>query len=486
MGTPWPAPLPDEQIDGRGPNYALRRAIVLLAVVAVIGVGAAWFIGRGGDDKGSGDGSGPHWNTIVLQDPDTGTITLSDAAGEESDSFQTDLKGLLDVGLGNRLVVGVAGEASTEGLGVIDLDDGKVTELQVESDGISRLDTSAYLLASNGPRDPLALVDVDAAEVIDLLDLVDADAPIVDPSSVRIDPEHSHVAFTELSELETVLVDLDTHKAVPLAGSLVDIASGSVLTITNRGQTSLVDLYGFDGQRIGTVETDAAAGALLLDEKTALVVTRAGGLVRVDFDDESVDEVGTVAEQLSVDESADRGTVAAGGDTTGDQVELVRSVVPVLDRTRLVVLGQAGMVIIDIEGTVIAADRVTDPLVPVVVTSADRCVLIGALDAEQTLWDTSDGKRIETFDPGFMTGRSADGCTVTYAEKPSGGSTSSDQTRLLGPDVDRSVTGQLGAVAPDGSAAVGLGDDGAFVVDAATGDQVDLQVDTLFAVFTER
>jgi hypothetical protein len=116
--------------------------------------------------------------------------------------------------------------------------------------------------------------------------------------------------------------------------------------------------------------------------------------------------------------------------------------------------------------------------------STDRCVVIGAFDAEQTLWDLSDGSRIETFDPGFMTGRSADGCTVTYAERATGGDAA--QGRFVGPDVDRTVDGELGAVAPDGSAAIGRDDDGAFVVDAESGDRVELPVDTLFGVFTDR
>ena len=118
-------------------------------------------------------------------------------------------------------------------------------------------------------------------------------------------------------------------------------------------------------------------------------------------------------------------------------------------------------------------------------TSADRCVLIGAFDAEQTLWDTSDGTRIETFDAGFMTGRSADGCTVTYAERAVDGARQR-ATRLVGPDLDRSIDGELGAVARDGSAAIGRDDDGAFVIDAESGDRVDLPVDSLFAVFADR
>jgi hypothetical protein len=490
MGSPWPAPASDEQIgDGRGPNYALRRVVVLVVVVALIGAGAASLLRRGGDDQNGGGTAGTQWNTVVLQNAKSGELTLTDATGQEVDSFPTDMMGLLDVGLPGRLVVGIAGQAATDGLGVVDLHDGTVTQLAVQSDGISRLDTSAYLLASGGPKDPLGLVDVSAGKVIDLLALVDSDSPIVNPSLVRIDPEHSHIAFTELSDLETVLVDLDTYKSVSLAGSLVDIASGSVLTITNRGQTSLVDLYGFDGKRVGTVETDAAAGALLLDDTSALVVTRAGGVVSVDFGKESVDELGSVADQLQGTATTSDGTTATDGTSTANDgaVELVRAVVPVLDRTRLLLVGKAGVVIIDLKGAVIAADRLVDPVVPTNITSADRCVVLGAVDAEQTLWDTSAGSRIKTFDPGFVAGRSADGCTITYTEQPAGASSGGQQqTRLVGRDVDRSVDGQLGAVAPDGTAAIAQNADGAFVIDAASGDRVDLKVDTLFAVFTDR
>jgi hypothetical protein len=485
MGTPWPAPLPDERV-GRGPNYALRRAIVVLVVLAIVAGAVAWFVRRGDDDNDAGATSGDDWNTVVLQNEATGEITLTDAEGAEGESYPTDLTGLLDVGLADQLVVGVAGEPAAQGLGVIDLGDGQVTELEVESNGISRLDNSAFLLASNGPRDPLALVDVAAGEVIDLLAFVDNSDPIVNPALVRIDPQHTHVAFTELGELETVLVDLEARDSVSLAGSLVDIASDAVLTITNRGRTSLVDLYGLDGERIGTVETDAAAGGLLLDGRSALVVTRAGGLVRVDFDDENADEIGSVAEHLTSDDVVGDGSVPADetNDTDDQQVELVRGAFPVLDRTRLVIVGEAGVVFIDVEGTVIASDRVSNPSVQAGVMSTDQCILVGAFDAEQTLWDTSDGSRIETFDPGFMTGRSADGCTVSYAERAAAGDT--EKSRLVGPDVDRTVDGELGAVAPNGSAVIGRDDDGAFVVDAESGDRVELPVDTLFGVFTDR
>jgi hypothetical protein len=488
MGSPWPAPLPDEQMAGRGPNYTLRRAIVALVVIAIVGAAAAWIIRREGDDDADDAGNEDHWNTVVLQNDRTGELSLVDAEGVELETFPSKLMGLLDVGLADRLVVGVAGDPATDGLGVIDLDSGEITELVVESDGISRLDTSAYLVASNGPRDPLGLIDVAAGEVLDLLQFVDTDDPIVDPSLIRIDPEHSHVAFTELGELETVLVDLATDESVSLAGSVVDIASDAVLTITNRGLTSLVDLYGFDGERIGTVETDSAAGGLLLDDRSALVVTRAGGLVRVDFDDESVDDVGSVADQLTTEATDGDDSVPADDNPQADdeQLELVRGLVPVLDRTRLVVLGEGGMVIIDVDGTVLASDRSESPRAPEPVTSADRCVLIGAFDAEQTLWDTSDGSRIETLDAGIMTGRSADGCTITYLESPLGGGDAAAAARLVGPDVDRSVEGELGAVAPDGSAAMGRNEGGAFVVDADSGDLLDLDVDTLFAVFTDR
>ena len=459
---------------------------MVLVVLALVGGGAGWFLGRGGDDGADGT-RGKQWNTLVLQDGQTGEITLSDAEGAAVDSFPADMTGLLDVGLSNRLVLGVAGSPSTDGLGVINLDSGEITELKVPGDTISRLDTSAYLLASGRLGDSVALVDVAGGEVIDLFGFADTADPAINAALVRIDPQHSHLAFTELGQLETVLIDLDTQQSVSLAGSLVDIAQQVVLTITNRGQTSLVDLYGFDGERIGTVETDAAAGGLVLSDRSALIVTRAGGLVRVDFDDEKVDEIASIAEQLGAAGAASSATVATDGEAAGGgQDELVRSVVPALDRTRLVVLGDGGIAIVDLEGKVVAADRVASAAIPGDVTSADRCVLIGAPDAEQTLWDTSAGTRIETFDPGLATGRSTDGCTITFTEQPAGGSTAADVTRLVGPDVNRSIEGLLGAVAPDGSAAAGWDSAGAFVIDAESGDRLELPTSAVDGAFIER
>ena len=94
---------------------------MVLVVLALVGGGAGWFLGRGGDDGADGT-RGKQWNTLVLQDGQTGEITLSDAEGAAVDSFPADMTGLLDVGLSNRLVLGVAGSPSTDGLGVINLD----------------------------------------------------------------------------------------------------------------------------------------------------------------------------------------------------------------------------------------------------------------------------------------------------------------------------------------------------------------------------
>lgn len=462
MGSPWPAPQADDQIDsGPQPNYLLRRAVVVLVTVALVGGAAVWFVRRGDDGADSGAQVGAEWDTVVLQASD-GEVTLVEPAGDEIESFPADQMGLFAVGLEGRVVLGVADDPSVNGLAIMDLDDGEVTEVTVAADGIARLDTSSYLLASNGPSDPLELVDPATGTVTDLRTFAGAADPIVNSSLVRIDPGHTHVAFTELSELDTVLVDLETSMAVSLAGSLVDVADGVVLAATPRGQTTLIDLYRFDGERIGTVETDAAAGGMLLDGSSAIVVTRAGGLVRVDFDDESVEELGSVTDQADA---------------------VVSGVVAVADRSRLVIVGDAGMAIVDREGAVLADDR-TESTAIGAVTSADRCVLVGGFDVEQTLWDTTDGTRIETFDPGFITGRSVDGCTITYTERAGGGQDA--RSRFVGLDVDLSADEPLGAVAPDGSTAIGRDGDRAFLLDAATGDRTDLPVESLFAVFVQR
>ena len=204
-----------------------------------------------------------------------------------------------------------------------------------------------------------------------------------------------------------------------LAGSLVDLADDAVLTITKRGTTSLVDLYGVDGERIGTVETEAAAGGLLLDGRSALIVTRAGDLVRVDFDDESVDEVASIAEHLTPTTPRPTTRPPKTSSRPTRQPRAVRTVVPALDRTRLIVVGQAGAVVIDVEG----ADRVRADRRCNVAARDDQCRSLCADRRVRRRADTvgPDGRHpIETFDAGFMTGRSADGCTVTYAEGADG------------------------------------------------------------------
>ena len=89
MGNPWPPPSADDEHYGSGrdrPNYALRRAIVAVVVLALVG-GGLWFTFRGDDSGDDGaDGGTRSWDVVVVQRADgvarilLGNVTRPQAA----------------------------------------------------------------------------------------------------------------------------------------------------------------------------------------------------------------------------------------------------------------------------------------------------------------------------------------------------------------------------------------------------------------------
>ncbi len=442
MGNPWPPPAADDHTYGAGrrqPNYAMRRAIVAVAVVAVV-AGGLWFaLGRDDADEQSSAGGARGWDTVVLQRTD-GSIAVVDREGEELATATTDLVGVTDIGLTGKVLLGLGGDPASDGVGVLTLEDGSIDEIDVAFDQFRRLGRTSLLIAYEPTGTGLELVDAASSATIDLLALAEADDPLADALSVRVDDEGTHVAFTELRSRETVVVDVTERTGVSLPGALADLGFDRVLTSTNRGDTVLLDLSEVTGDRVGTVETAPILGAMLVDESRAVVVTADGVVSMVDFGDESVDEVARLSGVLPL---------PPGTDVTTDP-EVIDGAIVVAGRSRLALFGQRFVAFVDETGTLVRSvdvpNRVEVFLDPV---STDQCLSVGEVGGPYTLLDARTGAIVTSFDDGSLMGASEDGCVVAFRAT---GSAAVDV--VAGVQLDRRLEDRILALAADGTAAL--------------------------------
>ncbi|MFM2072706.1 MAG: hypothetical protein RLZZ623_2970, partial [Actinomycetota bacterium] len=319
MTSPWPAPNADTGFpdDGSGahdrrPNYRLRRAIAGLVVLAVLVGVAVVVVRRSSNTNGPGADAIRQWNTMVTQNATNHGISVFDRDGTLITTAGTDLVGLTDIGVDGVVLVGEGGDTAADGVGLLDLATGDVTALRLHSTLQPGAAGVPFRVGYDADSKALELLDAQRGEVVNLLRFAHADGPVVLPESVRVDPSGEHVAFTELTQTQTVLVDLATSEEVSVPGLLADLAFDSMVTVTNRGDTVLLDLYDLTGARVGTVETPVPAAIMLVDATTALTVSKTGVIARVNFAKSSMSEVGNVVPPTS--------TATSTGSSTGSSV----------------------------------------------------------------------------------------------------------------------------------------------------------------------
>ncbi len=449
MGNPWPPPSADDEHYGSDrdrPNYALRRAILAVAVLALVG-GGLWFTLRGdnGGDDGAA-GSARSWDVVVVQRAD-GAVSVLDRDGDEVADATTDLLGVTDIGLDGKVLLGIDGDPAADGLGVLSLEDGSIDAIDVAFDQVRQLGRSSLLAVSDASGTGLELVDAGDGSTIDLLALADGDDPLADPGSVRVDDAAAHVAYTDLRSSETVVVDVAAGTGASLPGALVDLADDGVLTVTNRGDTVLLDLSQVTGERVGTVETAPILAGMLVGADSAVIVTPEGVVSIVDFGEESVDEVTRLATVLPL---------PPGTDVTTDP-EITDGAVVLGDRTRLALFGERFVAFVDATGALVrsvdVADRVDVFLDPV---TADQCLAVGADGGPYTLLDARTGVIVTSFDDGALVGHGADGCVVGFGASDA---TADDLVAgLIGAAdadrVDQRLADRVLAISADGTAAI--------------------------------
>ena len=498
MSTPWPAPSAgdNESARGRRPNFALRRAVAASAVAVVAAGVVGIVVTRRGSDDDAAAVAIPRWDTVVTQDLDTGTITVYDREGAEVSTVATDLIGVSDVGTPGLVLLGNLSTSSTTGVGVLHLATGEIDELRMRTDVADGHDGEPFRVGYDLSTKRIELLDVVRSTVVDLLSFVDTDDPVVLPESVRVDSAGAHVAFSELKRSETLVVNLESSEAVTMPGVLVDLAFDSVVTLTNRGDTVLLDRYDLSGERTGTVEVIGPAALMLVDPTTAIAVSPDGTITRVDFEAESATDVGAVATgvgestETTVRASADDSGAADGTDDAGStagitEVALITGGFELMDHRRLVVFGDTVVASVDGDGGVLGTTLLDEPLVPRPgVGPAQRCALFTnrALTAS-ALIDAETGAAVAPLDGGRPVGQSDDGCTVAL-DDPKG-----DGTRLVTGSAISSLPGTIDSVSADATAALQVDAQGIAVVDLDSAEVTPLTAQlgvAVFAVLAER
>lgn len=407
---------------------------MLLGVLVLAAAIAALIVSRGdGRDGDPGDVAldTPAWDAVVLVDPATGRVVVTGPDGVELAAGSASTEGALDVGVAGRVVLGSEGDPAVDGLGVLDLSTGMVDVLRVDHGRVVLVGDGPVLIATDGERatSALQIVDVIRRRVSELTTFAGPDA-IVPADGIVAAPAGGSVAFTDLSTASTVLLDLTTGRTATVPGRVADLTDERVATITNRGDTVLVDLSDLSGTRLGTVETSPLAGLLVTGLDEAVAVTTTGVVGRLRFG------AGEFAE-----------TARLG--TDGIDVTVVDTAI-VAARQRLAVTTAGSLVLVGADGT--TADTVSSSISRPLLDGTRpgvRCVhLVGTTVEPSLLVDVTDGRRLATVEPGTVVRRSTDGCVLAMQRL---GST---VVNVVGDDIDLDVGDPVLALAPDGSAMV--------------------------------
>jgi hypothetical protein len=338
------APLPvektadgthDHDDDWRGPNYLVRRAIVVGLVVAVI-AGVAVLVGRfiGDDDGGSGSSFGSaDWNSVVTVDNASGTVVITDTEGEETNRFRFGLSSLTDTEIIGTTLISVDADA----LGVVSLDaDAEisiaddVTTVEIASTGtLLRPSGSAQtVVAQNVSSEQLVIVHGPTREVIDTSVTDTVPGARYDLAEARTDPDGRHVLVTDTGNFQSVLFSFDREEPSFFPGLALAVDNDIVVTAVNVGTNANIAVFDHAGDP-GVAAQTASVRAGMISSGRVILVGINGEVLGLSLSTGDITELGS----LSIG-TVKSGDVAIRGD-------------------RLIVVGELGTALIDADGTII-------------------------------------------------------------------------------------------------------------------------------------
>ncbi len=413
----------------RAPNYLVRRAIAIGAVVAVL-AGASVVAGRiiGGDgDDGAKTPKAADWNTIVvvadeevrLVDPETGAVTTT-YPGEEA---------LLDA------------ESLVTGDTLVLMNDfGRITQLDLADGAIRRSsapdgstlvispENASIVLAGPPVGGDVTVVDTRDGTSFDIGDAAGLSDPLIFVDGVFVNESGRHIATADARSFQSALIDIETRSPTLLAGQVVALDDSAVVTAQRAGDQAELEFYDITGERRGSADGPSPQATMLTGDASALVVSATGAIAAVGANG-TVDDIGT----LVLADEATSIEVRAGHPTGGAE--------------SLVLETDAGVLVLDAAGVELA--RVPGELLAPV-TRTTECLIAGDTRPNGFAFhlDAVTGEKLGEFPGGIVGSRSADGCTVAML----GG-----EPRIVkqGGDMDLGATasGSI-TITPDGTAYV--------------------------------
>ncbi len=381
----------EDDEDWEEPNYLIRRALVVGAVVlavALVAVVASRFIG--GDDGSASSPADAEWDTTVVLTSDEVRL-LDRESGEEIDSFDSTVD-LLDAQslVASDVLVTLTDEGA---IGLLDLNDGTTRRGRSGTDEtlLASPDNPRIVFAGPDAGGDVTIIDTVRRNVFSVADAAGLASPLIFNDDVRVNASGSHVAVPVPNAFQSFVIDIAEETSAAFAGRVIAISDEFVVTEQPAGGESEIEFHELVGERLASVDVRAPRASLLTDDGSLLLVA-ADGSVQTVSSDGTVDDVDPITD--------DEGTALS---VTGG--------FSALDGTRLVVFAGDTVVAIDEGGAVLGSAVGQIASAP---PRATRCLVVGSGNSTQpsTVLDLDDGTVVTTIERGLPAAASVDGCTV--------------------------------------------------------------------------
>jgi hypothetical protein len=425
-----PSPGPAERRSrpgANGPNYWIRRVVVVGGVVAVFAA-AALIINAVIDSTTPAPNVGSvsaDWNRVVTIDTRTGRIVVRDDTGTEVARIDTGRRSVID----SRVVGRTAVVASADATSVVDLSDESSSDVDLAGGIITQPPGSALTMIVGSPdADRGVLVHGPSGDVVD----TDGFAPIpgtrFEWTATKTDPTGRHVLVTDSGNFQTVLFSFDRDEPSYMPGRALAIDDRIAVTTQNVGNEATVSVFDHEGTLLSSGAAASVRAAIIADDSIRLVTV-----------DAEIVTMSVSSGQTELNAGVDIGAVESGRVTAGGD--------------RLVVTGEEGSALVGPDGELVGIFGGLVPLPEPWATHGSTCLALteAATGGARALSivDLATGSVVaeaeldsDVDEPLFAT---ADGCTIAVADPEGYQIVNADDVRRV------PVAGELLGLSPDGS-----------------------------------